>query len=458
MSPAELFRDGEHAALAPVLRQLGPDTLALLRRGAMQQTALRGDAVTSTRHSTTGSALETVGPGARRHTFTGACSAAALRRLAEAAQGSGAATAPEAAGREALDAGDELPAEVATALPRLAGQLADRMLSGGPPGLLPLINADATRTRIAVLRADGTLATDDRLYLELRVGARIAGAPATARSLRIVSAASLELLLKGDRHLAAADEVVRGALARTDAVDPPEGELPVVLGPAGPAALLHEVCGHGLEADVACAPRGAYQDLLGRRVASPLVTVVDDPGMPSWAPLYRVDDEGRTAGPTTLIDRGVLASYLADAEVSRRTGHPATGNGRRLDHAHPALSRMSCTYLAAGQAPPEEALAGIRRGLYVRSVVTGETDMSGGEFTADVTESFLVENGRITAPVRSATLHGSGTDVLRQVDVVCDDLDFLAYGYHCNKQGQFPLKVSVGQPTLRIRALGVTGA
>jgi TldD protein len=450
----ELLDDADVASLARALRRLGPDTLGLLRRSDMAMIRIRGDAVSSRRHGSAGSALEIVGCGHRQHLFSADCSAAALHQLAE--------TAPRARTAARLASPgvgtDELPHDIVSALPRLAEAVADRMITGPHPGLLPVISADASRVRIVVLRPDGSANADDRLRLELRIGATIAGAPADARSLRVVSGRSLEQLSRGDRHLAMADEVARNAVERVDAIDPPEGDMPVVLGPASPAALLHEVCGHGMEVDIACAPAAAYHGPLGRRVAAPLVTMIDDPGAPGWAPLYRVDDEGRHASPTVLIDRGALAGYLADGDGARRTSHPPTGNGRRLDHTHPALARMSCTYLAAGRSAPEEALEGVRRGLYVRSVVAGETNMSGGEFTAAVTESYLIENGAITAPTRAATLRGTGTDVLHAIDVVCADLDFLAYGFHCNKLSQYPLQVSVGQPTVRVRTMGVVAA
>lgn len=450
MSP-ELLSAADAAGLVRVLPGLGPDTLGLLRCGDTMTAGIRGEEVSSRRHRTAGCALEIVGSGRRHHLFSPDCSAAGLHQLAETAAAAGAATTPATTPARA----GELPDGIVRALPRLVEDLADRMLTGQHPALQPIISGNAGLIRVVVLRADGTVAADDRLHLELRIGARIAGTPAAARSLRVVSAGCLELLTRDGRHLAVADEVARSATERSSAIDPPEGDLPVVLAPGSPAALLHEVCGHGLEVDVACAPAAAYHPPLGRRVASPLVTVIDDPGMPSWAPLYRVDDEGWPTGPTVLIERGVLAGYLTDGDGARRTGRRRTGHGRRLDHTHPALARMSCTYLAAGQSVPEEALAGVRRGLYVRSIEAGETNMSGGEFTADVTESHLIENGRITAPVRAATLHGTGADVLRQIDVVCADLGFFAFGFQCNKLSQYPLTVSVGQPTIRIRTMGV---
>jgi TldD protein len=190
-------------------------------------------------------------------------------------------------------------------------------------------------------------------------------------------------------------------------------------------------------------------------VAGPALTIVDDPRMPERAPLYARDDEGEAARETVLVDHGVVASVLADRTTARLLRRPATGNGRRIGYQYPALTRMSCTYIKPGDVPPAAALDGIRRGLYVAAIVSGETNMSGESFEARTTEAYLIENGALTRPVTDAVLTGRGLDLLRAVDVVCDDLRFLSYGFVCNKLGQFPLAVSVGQPTLRIRQLAV---
>lgn len=440
---------GELDGLAPALRRYGPHGLALVRRMDTLTVHIRDGAVSLLRHGSAGSAVELVGD-RRRHLFDSAPTAAALHRLLHPGRGHHPTTSAPAEERTE----DCLPDPILTTLPALLEQLADRMLTAPHRDVYPALIGQASREVLAVLRADGTVATDDRLHLELRIGARVR-ANSTARALRIVSAHDLDLLTADDRHLATADEVCRSAAERISAVDPPEGQFPVVLGPGSPAALLHEVSGHGLEIDVASAPASAYHGPLGRRIASPLVTLIDNPQAPAWAPLYRVDDEGTTAQETVLVDQGVLTGYLVHAEGARRTGHAPTGHGRRIDHTQPALARMGCTYLAAGDSPPEEAVSGIRRGLYVRSIVAGETDMSGGDFTANVIESFLIEHGRITAPVRAASLFGTGTAVLREIDVVCDDLGFVCYGFQCNKLSQFPLTVSVGQPTIRVARMGV---
>lgn len=321
-------------------------------------------------------------------------------------------------------------------------------------GAAPEIEADLARHVISV--ADGTrgVRADDRWRVELRAGARAGGqAP---KALRIVSAVSVaDLAARGD-HLRAAGQAAKAAVSRREAVPAPAGEMPVVLGPGSPASLFHEVCGHGLEGDIACGPGGAYGPLIGRPVASPSLTIADDPRVPAHAPLYTMDDEGEAARETTLVDRGVVTAVLADRATGRLLRRPPTGNGRRVGYQHPALTRMSCTYIKAGDVGAEAALEGVRRGLYIAGITSGETTMSGESFRARVSEAYLIENGSLTRAVApGAMLSGRGLDLLGAVDVVCDDLSFVPYGFQCNKLGQYPLTVSVGQPTLRLRRLAV---
>jgi TldD protein len=320
-------------------------------------------------------------------------------------------------------------------------------------GAVPGIEADITRHLVAVDDGQHGIRADDRWRVGLRVGARIReGSP---RVMRMASAASVAGLINTGDHLRAAAEAAAAA-ALTGAVPVPAGEMPVVLGPGSPASLFHEVCGHGLEGDIACGPGGAYGPLLGHRVAVPSFTIADDPRIPAYAPLYARDDEGEDARETILVGDGVVTSVLADRATCGRLGRPATGNGRRVGYQHPALTRMSCTYVKAGDSEAAAALEGVRHGFYVAGIASGETTMSGESFQARVSEAYLIEHGAITRPVApGAILSGRGRDLLGAVEIVCDDLRFAAYGFHCNKLGQYPLTVSVGQPTLRLRQLAV---
>lgn len=336
-------------------------------------------------------------------------------------------------------------------LTRAAREAADVIAAAGA---VPEIEADLARHVIATDDGRHGVRSDDRWRVELRVGAR-AGAK-TARALRITSAVSVADLVARGGHLSAAVRAAEAAASRLDAGPAPAGQMPVVLGPGSPASLFHEVCGHGLEGDIACGPGGAYGPLIGSRVAAPSLTIADDPGVPAHAPLYTRDDEGEAARETTLVDQGVVTSVLADRATGRLLGRPPTGNGRRIGYQHPALTRMSCTYIKAGDVEAAAALEGIRRGLYVAGITSGETTMSGESFRVRVSEAYLIENGTLTRSVSpGAVLSGRGLDLLRSVDVVCDDLSFVPYGFQCNKLGQYPLTVSVGQPTLRLRQLAV---
>jgi TldD protein len=325
----------------------------------------------------------------------------------------------------------------------------------GSSAAIPYLTGELVRQVIAADDGHARGRGDDRQRVKLLLGAHAKAGPPHARALRVVAGSNGASLLACGEHRKAAAEVAEAAIARGHAVPAPVGEIPVVLGPGSPASLFHEVCGHGLEGDIASSPGAAYGPLIGKTVAGPALTIADDPRAPELAPLYRRDDEGEAARETVLVDHGVVASVLADRTTARLLRLPATGSGRRVGYQHPALTRMSCTYVKPGDAPPEAALDGIRRGLYVAAIVSGETNMSGESFEARATEAYLIENGALTRPVTGAVLTGRGLDLLRAVDVVCDDLRFLAYGFLCNKLGQFPLAVSVGQPTLRIRQLAV---
>jgi len=320
---------------------------------------------------------------------------------------------------------------------------------------IPDVTGELVRHVVAADDGDARGTGDDRHRVKLLLGASAEGMPRYARALRVAAGSSGAVLLASGEHRAAAAEAAAAAAARRHAVPAPAGEMPVILGPGSPASLFHEVCGHGLEGDIATSPGAAYGPLVGKKVAGPSLTIADDPRAPEHAPLYSRDDEGEAARETVLVDRGVVASVLADRTTARLLGRPATGSGRRVGYQYPAVTRMSCTYIKPGDVAPAAALDGVRRGLYVAAIVSGETNMSGEWFEARATEAYLIENGAITRPVTGAVLTGRGLDLLRAIDVICDDLRFLAYGFLCNKLGQFPLTVSVGQPTLRIRQLAV---
>jgi TldD protein len=253
-----------------------------------------------------------------------------------------------------------------------------------------------------------------------------------------------------------AREAVRLALVNLEAVEAPAGNMTVVLGPGWPGVLLHEAIGHGLEGDFNRKGTSAFSGRLGERVASPLCTVVDDGTLPGRRGSLAVDDEGTPTQRTTLIENGVLKGYMQDRLNARLMGVAPTGNGRRESYAHLPLPRMTNTYMLPGQHEPEEILASVKKGLYAKNFGGGQVDITSGKFVFSASEAYLIEDGRITRPLKGATLIGNGPDVLTRVSMVGRDLELDAGVGTCGKDGQ-SVPVGVGQPTLRVDGLTVGG-
>ena len=253
-----------------------------------------------------------------------------------------------------------------------------------------------------------------------------------------------------------AREAVRVALVNLDAVDAPAGNLPVVLGPGWPGVLLHEAVGHGLEGDFNRKGTSAFAGRMGEQVASPLCTVVDDATLPGRRGSLTVDDEGTAGERTVLIENGVLVGYLQDKHNARLSGARSTGNGRRESYAHLPMPRMTNTFLAAGSSDPAEILVSVRNGIYATSFGGGQVDITSGKFVFSATEAYLIENGRLGAPIRGATLVGNGPEVMRRISMVGTDLELDEGVGVCGKDGQ-QVPVGVGQPTLRIDEIIVGG-
>ncbi len=262
--------------------------------------------------------------------------------------------------------------------------------------------------------------------------------------------------LDQDRCLTYAREAVRQAVLNLDAVDAPAGTMPVVLGPGWPGVLLHEAIGHGLEGDFNRKGTSAFAGRLGERVASPLCTVVDDGTLEGRRGSLNVDDEGTPTQCNTLIEKGVLRGYLQDRHNARLMGVPATGNGRRESYAHLPMPRMTNTYMLAGPHDPAEIIASVDRGLYAVNFGGGQVDITSGKFVFSASEAYLIENGRVTRPVKGATLIGNGPDVLTRVSMVGNDMKLDSGIGVCGKDGQ-SVPVGVGQPTLKVDSLTVGG-
>ncbi|WP_062537114.1 metalloprotease TldD [Mizugakiibacter sediminis] len=264
-----------------------------------------------------------------------------------------------------------------------------------------------------------------------------------------------ELLANG-KPQAWAREAVRQALVNLEAVDAPAGTMTVVLGPGWPGVLLHEAIGHGLEGDFNRKGTSAFAGRMGQRVASDLVTVVDDGTLPGRRGSLSVDDEGTPTECTTLIENGVLAGYMQDTMNARLMGMKPTGNGRRESFAHLPMPRMTNTYMRAGASDPEEIVRSVKRGLYAVNFGGGQVDITNGKFVFSASEAYLIEDGKVTRPVKGATLIGSGPDVLTRVSMVGNDLKLDEGVGVCGKDGQ-SVPVGVGQPTLRVDGMTVGG-
>ncbi len=248
----------------------------------------------------------------------------------------------------------------------------------------------------------------------------------------------------------------REAVVLLDAVDAPAGEMPIVLAPGHSGVLIHEAVGHLLEADFNRKKTSIFWNKMGRRVGSELVTILDDPTIPSSRGSYNVDDEGTPPRPTLLIEKGVVRGLLQDKLSARlMKGAVPTGHGRRQDYGHWPIPRMANTYIAAGGDAPEDIVRSVDKGFYVASLSGGQVEDS-GKFTFSVTLGYLIEGGRLTAPVRQATLIGTNIDILKRIDRVGGDLAFGLPTGTCSKEGQ-DVPVNDGCPTLRIGKMTVGG-
>jgi TldD protein len=253
-----------------------------------------------------------------------------------------------------------------------------------------------------------------------------------------------------------ASEAVRQAVVKLGAVEAPAGELTVVLGPGWPGILLHEAVGHGLEGDFNRKKTSAFSGRLGQQVASELVTVVDDGTIKNRRGSLNVDDEGVPTRRNVLIENGVLRGYMQDRLNARLMGMEATGNGRRESYAHPPLPRMTNTFMLAGQDDPSDIIRSVPRGLYAVNFGGGQVDITNGKFVFSASEAYLIENGKVTAPVKGATLIGNGPEALTRVSRVGNDLKLDEGVGTCGKDGQ-SVPVGVGLPTIRIDGITVGG-
>jgi len=253
-----------------------------------------------------------------------------------------------------------------------------------------------------------------------------------------------------------AREAVRQAATNLESVATPAGSMPVVLGPGWPGVLLHEAVGHGLEGDFNRKGTSAFSNKVGQQVASPLCTVVDDGTLLDRRGSLSIDDEGVPAQCTTLIENGVLKGYMQDKMNARLMGTHSTSNGRRESFAHLPMPRMTNTYMLAGESDPGEIISSVDKGLYAVNFGGGQVDITSGRFVFSLSEAYLIEKGKLTAPVKGATLIGSGPEVMGKISMVGNNLELDQGIGVCGKEGQ-SVPVGVGQPTLKIDDITVGG-
>lgn len=259
-----------------------------------------------------------------------------------------------------------------------------------------------------------------------------------------------------ERARSYAREAARQAILNLDAVDAPAGIMPVVLGGGWPGILLHEAIGHGLEADFNRKKTSAFSQLIGQRVASEECTIVDDGTLPFRRGSLNIDDEGTPTTRTVLIEGGILRGYITDRLNARLMGVPLTGNGRREDFRSLVLPRMTNTFMLAGTSEPADVIRSVNKGLYAVSFGGGQVDITNGKFVFSASEAYLIEDGKVTKPVKGATLIGNGPDVLKRVSMVGHDLQLDSGVGTCGKEGQ-SVPVGVGLPTIRIDEITVGG-
>lgn len=310
---------------------------------------------------------------------------------------------------------------------------------------------------VQIIRGDGSRTADIRPLVRLNInivveknGRRESGSFGCGGRYLISE------LLKETTWKHGVDEALRQARLNLESIPAPAGEMSVVLGAGWPGILLHEAVGHGLEGDFNRKKTSAFADMIGKRVAAQGVTVIDDGTLPERRGSITIDDEGTPSGRTVMIEDGILTGFIHDRLNARLMGTTSTGNGRRQSYAHPPLPRMTNTIMMEGQATTEEMIKSTKKGLYAVNFGGGQVDITSGKFVFAASEAYLIEDGKVTAPVKGATLIGNGPDVLTKVSMIGNDLAMDPGIGTCGKAGQ-GVPVGVGQPTLKISGLTVGG-
>ena len=320
-----------------------------------------------------------------------------------------------------------------------------------------IISLSSCHDLVLIAASDGTLAADVRPLVRLNVSIILVQGDRREQGYAGGGARDdLNYFLSGGKPMDYAREAVRQAAVQMEAVAAPAGAMPVVLGPGWPGILLHEAVGHGLEGDFNRKGTSAFSGRVGERVAPKECTIVDDGTMPNRRGSLAIDDEGTPGKYNVLVENGILRGYMQDKLNARLMGVAPTGNGRRESFAHMPMPRMTNTYMLAGPHAPEEIIASVDKGLYAPNFGGGQVDITSGKFVFSASEAYLIENGKITAPVKGAMLIGDGPEALARISMIGNDLELDSGVGTCGKEGQ-SVPVGVGQPTLKIDEITVGG-
>ena len=320
-----------------------------------------------------------------------------------------------------------------------------------------IVSLASSQDLILLAASDGTLAADVRPLIRLNVSVIMEKDGRREQGYMGGGARTdLNYFLDGDIPMDFAREAVRQASVQFEAQPAPAGSMPIVLGPGWPGILLHEAVGHGLEGDFNRKGTSAFSGRVGQKVASELCTIVDDGTIADRRGSLTVDDEGVPSQNTVLVENGVLKGYMQDKMNARLMGVASTGNGRRESFAHVPMPRMTNTYMLPGPHDPQEIIESVDKGIYAPNFGGGQVDITSGKYVFSASEAYLIENGRITAPVKGAMLIGDGPESLTKISMVGNDLELDSGVGTCGKEGQ-SVPVGVGQPTLKIDEITVGG-
>lgn len=391
-------------------------------------------------------------------------SAAAINRAAETiavvrSGGGGVAPAPGPAGTNRHLYTDEDPLSAVPFASKVALlQQIDEVARGRDPRVAQVsASLSASWSHIEIIRADGSRVRDTRPLVRLNVG--IVAEENGRRESGSHGCGGRTLydgLFDESCWEKAIDTALAQALVNLESVPAPAGVMPVVLGPGWPGILFHEAVGHGLEGDFNRKGTSAFSGRVGEQVAAKGVTIIDDGSIADRRGSLSVDDEGTPTSRTILIEDGVLKGYMQDRMNARLMGVAATGNGRRESFRHPPMPRMTNTFLAAGSEDPATILGGVKRGIYAKSFGGGQVDIVSGKFVFSCTEAYMIENGRLGAPLKGATLIGNGPEVMHRIAAIGHDLALDEGVGTCGKAGQ-SVPAGVGQPTLLVEGLTIGG-